>query len=136
MKELKLAVAGAVLAALTMACGVYCLLISIYSTDLTVLAVLVPSGDLLMDVYSWINPYLLLICSSDLLRHFQALLKFKWHQIGSRKINSMLKPEALRLAVWHRKGYGTLTELDDDTGLETNGARENSDLTLISEPRN
>ncbi len=69
MTEIKLAFVGLILALLTTLCGTYCLFLSLYGMDVEALAILDPVEAVLTDAYSWISPYLLLLCSADVRKY-------------------------------------------------------------------
>ncbi len=76
--EFKLAFLGAILCLLTILCAAYCLAAEIlHQKDRKLLAWISPMGELLFDMYAWIHPYLLLLCSSHMLSHFRAFLRCK-----------------------------------------------------------
>ncbi len=79
--ELKLAMVGVILALMSAVCGIYCLVIALLWDQPEVLLSLAPLGDFLLDVYAWANPYLLIGCSSEVLRHFKAFLKGQRHAV-------------------------------------------------------
>ncbi len=144
MTEIKLAMVGLILALLTMLCGAYCLLLSLYGMDVKALAILNLVEAVLTDVYSWISPYPLLQCSADIRKYCRHFYRSEWTVIGATSTTRCAeKPCRVRLfQIRKLHSYGSLAQIRADpmpirscAHLSTKGVQtpsQESDILLSS----
>ena len=73
MVEIKLAMVGITMSVLTLICGIFCAKMARIK-DLFEMEKWLPYEEILFNIYAWINPYLLLICSTELRNHSKATI--------------------------------------------------------------